>query len=177
MHGRAGIFTVPWRHRERCQSLRLIVRELLPDEVVQLRGHLLRLTREDRALRFMGYVADEVVSAYCEGIDWAHTVVVGFFSAGLLRGAAELHIANSPTLDEVAITVEVAWQHQGVATELLSRLLIIAGRRSSGDIEMQSLPENYRIQRLARKFGARVCSRSGTSIARIPVPVPLGTRS
>ena len=127
----------------------------------------------------MGSVADEVVCAYCESIDWAHTVVIGFFSDGLLRGAAELHMADSPTLDEVAevaITVEVAWQHQGVATELLSRLLIIAGRRSSGAIEMQSLPENYRIQRLARKFGARLCSRSGTSIARIRVPAPTGPR-
>jgi len=149
---------------------KVIFRELLPGERAELRGHLLRLTGEDRALRFMGTLADEGVSAYCEGIDWARTVVVGFFSAGLLRGAAELHIADHlhPLLDEVAITVEIAWQHQGVATELLDRVLLIAGDRSSGAIEMQSVPGNYRIGRLARKFGARLCTQSGKSIVRIP---------
>lgn len=152
----------------------MIIRKLLPGEGGRLQRHLLRLTHEDRTLRFMGCVANDVLAEYCADIDWARTVVVGFFSAGVLRGAAELHVATHQfsLTGEVAISVETAWQHRGIATELLSRVIVIASNRWSRTLEMDSLHHNYRIRQLARKFGARYRSTAGTSVAEIAVPAP-----
>ena len=38
----------------------------------------------------MGALSDEAVREHCERIDWFRTAVIGFFDAGVLRGAAEL---------------------------------------------------------------------------------------
>jgi hypothetical protein len=92
----------------------------------------------------------------------------------VLRGAAELHAADSrcPVLCEVAITVERAWQDQGVATELLRRVLVVARNRSARGVQVSGFGYNYRIRQIAQKFGARLCSRSGESEAEIPSPAP-----
>ena len=68
------------------------IRRLLPSEAAKLGGHLARLSSEERTLRFMGAMSDEAVRDHCERIDWFRTVVIGFFDAGVLRGAAELWV-------------------------------------------------------------------------------------
>ena len=107
--------------------------KLLSGEAGKLRDHLGRLMREQRSLRFMGALDDDAVTEHCERLNWFRTIVIGFFDAGVLRGAAELQVADNhlPILCEVAITVETAWQDHGVATELLRRVLIIARNRSA----------------------------------------------
>jgi GNAT superfamily N-acetyltransferase len=150
------------------------IRKLFPSEAAKLASHLARLTHEDRSLRFKGGLDNMAVAKHCERLNWLRTVVIGFFDAGVLRGAAELHAADSrcPVLCEVAITVERAWQDQGVATELLRRVLVVARNRSARGVQVSGFGYNYRIRQIAQKFGARLCSRSGESEAEIPTPAP-----
>jgi GNAT superfamily N-acetyltransferase len=150
------------------------MRKLLPSEAGKLRDHLARLTREQRSLRFMGALDDDAVAEHCECLNWFRTMVIGFFDAGVLRGVAELQVADNhfPILCEVAITVETAWQDHGVATELLRRVLIIARNRSARGVQINCFGDNYRIQHVARKFGAQFRCRAGESEAEISTPAP-----
>ena len=150
------------------------IRKLFPSEAAKLSGHLARLTPAARSLRFMGGVGDVAVAEHCERLNWFRTVVIGCFDAGVLRGAAELHVVDNhlPVLCEVAITVEGAWQDQGVATELLRRVLIIARNRSARGVQINCLADNYRIQHVAKKFGAQFRCGAGESEAEISTPAP-----
>jgi GNAT superfamily N-acetyltransferase len=149
-------------------------RKLLPYEAFKLGKHLSRLTGEQRSLRFMGTLDDVAVGEHCRHLNWIRTVVVGFFDAGVLRGAAELQVADNhfPILCEAAITVETAWQDKGVATALLRRAVVIARNRSARGVRINCVVDNYRIQHVARKFGARFRREAGESEAEIPAPAP-----
>ncbi len=149
-------------------------RKLLPTEARSLAGHLGRLTRNDRSLRFMGALSDAAIDAHCKEIHWFRTVVIGFFDAGVLRGAAEVQVADKrmPMLCEVAITVETAWQDQGVGTELLRRAVLIARNRAARGLQISCFSDNYRIQHVAAKFGAHFRSRAGHSEADLETPAP-----
>jgi RimJ/RimL family protein N-acetyltransferase len=150
------------------------IRKLFPSEAAKLNNHLVRLTPEARALRFMGGMDKVAVREHCERLNWFRTVVIGYFDEGELRGAAELHAVDNrrPFLCEVAITVEGAWQNQGIGTELLRRVLVIARNRAARGLRISCFGDNYRIQHIARKFGARFRSRAGESEAEIPTPAP-----
>ncbi|MHB8476291.1 MAG: GNAT family N-acetyltransferase [Steroidobacteraceae bacterium] len=150
------------------------IRKLLPSEAGALRGHLARLTAEERLFRFMGSLDAESVRSHCERIDWLQTVVVGFFEAGVLRGSAEVQVADDrfPMSYELAIAVETAWQEHGVATQLLHRALVIARNRAARELRIYCFVDNHRIQNLARKFGARFLSRAGQADAAIRIAAP-----
>ncbi|MGP8097358.1 MAG: GNAT family N-acetyltransferase [Steroidobacteraceae bacterium] len=150
------------------------IRRLLPSEAAKLGGHLARLTSEERTLRFMGAMSDEAVRDHCARIDWFRTVVIGFFDAGVLRGAAELWVdyRHFPLSCEAAVTVEAAWQAHGVATELLRRSLLIAQNRGACSVHIQCFGDNRRMQHVARKFGAHFSCRSGQCDADILTPAP-----
>lgn len=93
-------------------------RRLLPTEAGQLAEHLLRLSPEQRGMRFMHAASDEVLRHHVRDFDWRTGLVIGFFEAGVLRGAPELQGERFGTC-EVAVTVEAAWQHHGVGTDHL----------------------------------------------------------
>ena len=149
-------------------------RKLFPSETATLCSHFVRLSPEERSLRFMGALSDEAVMEYCEGLDWFRTVVIGYFDEGVLRGSAEVNIPDGrfPILCEVAISVETAWQHHGVATELLRRALVIARNRSVRGLHITCYGHNYRMQHIAEKFGARFRCTGGESEADIPMAAP-----
>ncbi len=151
-----------------------VFRKLLPSELPQLKDHLLRLSADDRVARFSGHMGDEAVARHCARIDWRVSAVIGFFDAGVLRGAAELR-GEDPRLGwsaELAVTVEEAWQDQGVGTELLRRAIVICRNRSLKSIYMICLLDNRRMQRIARKFEGALKFESGHVEADIVVPFP-----
>ncbi|CAN0495421.1 unnamed protein product, partial [Phaeothamnion confervicola] len=65
-------------------------RKLASTERLLLRDHLLRLTPEDRALRFLSEVSAEHIEQYCTRVDDHYRIVIGYFVAGVMRGAGEL---------------------------------------------------------------------------------------
>ena len=69
-------------------------RKLLPTEGSLLAEHLIRLSAEDRRLRFGGmFLRDDAVRRYVDSIDWAHSWHVGYFDdapeGGVARFAVE----------------------------------------------------------------------------------------
>src|SRR5687768_17175966 len=71
-------------------------RKLLPTEAPLLAEHLIRLSPDDRRLRFGGlFKPDDVIRRYVQGIDWIHSRQVGCFDAGALRGVVQLSLPRS----------------------------------------------------------------------------------
>jgi GNAT superfamily N-acetyltransferase len=134
-----------------------VFRKLGPFERWRLKQHLLRLSRDERRLRFSGAVSDDFIAAHCDGIDWLRAVIIGVFENGVLRAAAELQLETGiDRRAELAITVEAAWQDHGIGTELLGHAITVAANRAMRSIYMICLIDNRRMQHVARKFTDRL---------------------
>lgn len=157
----------------------LVFRKLLGQERSALKEHLLRLDEEDRRLRFGHFVTPEVILAYVDAIDWAETWIVGAFEGEVLRGVVELRDAGAPgdqrggrKTGEISVTVEPDHQNHGVGTRLLEEALLIARNRGFQDIYLICLPENARMQHVARKYAEQVRVEDGDVEIHIASPQP-----
>ena len=148
-----------------------VIRPLLPVEAVAMREHFLRLADEDRYLRFGGPTSEAVVDRYLSQLDWTHSIRLGCFLDGTLRGLAEL-VRNDDRSAELALTVESEYQHQGVASELLRRVLVIARNRGVRQIVSYCLSENQNMRGLVRKFTGRIEFDGANAAATFSTGVP-----
>ncbi|MDB5408130.1 MAG: acetyltransferase, family [Rhodospirillales bacterium] len=149
-----------------------VFRKILPFETWRLSEHLLRLSPEDRRLRFLAEVGEAAIAEHCRGIDFMRTVVIGFFEAGVLRGAAELHFDRAASGAELAITLEGDWQDRHIGTELLGHAITIAENRGVRTMAMLCLLDNRRMQHIVRKLDGRLEIVDDQAEARLKVPRP-----
>lgn len=151
-----------------------VVRKLWAAERGRMRDHLLRLTAEDRRLRFGGGVSDTRIAQYCAGVDCLASVVIAYLVDDEVRGMGELCRVGSPLAQraEVALSVEAAFQDRGIGTLLFRRLVTAARNRSVRDLRMVCLAENTKMRAIARKFGAAVALLPGEAEARIALDWP-----
>ncbi len=77
-----------------------------------------------------------------------------------LEGAAEL-----------AVSVETAWQRQGVGTALVAEAMAEARRRNLPAVRYFGLAENTGIQGLMHRFGATTTRSGGEIDGRVDLPV------
>jgi len=149
----------------------LVIRKLLAHELGELRAHLLRMDADDRRLRFGHVVTPQVVLDYVATLQWPNTWIVGAFEDGVLRGVAELRGGRPGSrAGELSLTVERAWQNQGLGTRLMERALRIARNRGFRSLFLLCLPENAKMQHIARKFGDRTTFEDGDVEVRITAP-------
>ncbi len=149
----------------------LILRKLLAHELGELRAHLLRMDDDDRRLRFGHVVSPQLILDYVAALRWPQTWVIGAFEDGVLRGVAELRSGKPGSrMGELSLTVERAWQNQGLGTRLLERALRVARNRGFRSLFLLCLPENAKMQHIARKFGDRVSFEDGDVEVRIETP-------
>lgn len=157
-----------------------LFRKLRTGERDELRKHLLRLTVDDRCMRFCGTVSEAHIDYYCTHADDRYRLVVGYFVDGTLRGAGEIVFLADPTWRsgcEIALSVEKPYQNRGVGSELLRRLLVLARNRGAATVLMLCLRENRKMQTLADKFEAELkfdgSDVSGTLYPRWPTSASL----
>ena len=132
------------------------IRKLWDGETDAYRDHLLRLDPESRRNRFSGSIADEAIRSFAATARGPDVIVHGFFVDGVLRGAADLHIVRplDLRLAEAAFSIERPWQSRRVGSALLERTLLSARNRGVKQVQVSCLPQNKRMQQLARKFEA-----------------------
>lgn len=150
----------------------LVIRKLLAHELGELRAHLLRMDDDDRRLRFGHVVPPKLILDYVAALSWPQVWprywAIGAFEDGVLRGVAELRAGKPGSrAGELSLTVERAWQNQGLGTRLLERALRIARNRGFRSLYLLCLPENAKMQHIARKFGDRVSFEDGDVEVRI----------
>jgi len=151
-----------------------VIRKLWIGEATRHLDHLLRLDPESRRNRFGLAIADELIEAYVASPTWNGAVLHGFIVDGVLRGVAELKPfgARFPTEAEAAFSVEKPWQSHGVGSALLARTLLTARNRGIRQVHMACLPDNARMQQLARKFAAELSFDLDNVVAEVAAPHP-----
>ena len=151
-----------------------VIRRLWPFERAKIRDHLLRLDRDDRLLRFGGYVSAAQITAYCDRLDWDLVIVIGCVIGGEVRGIGELKPigAGWPRAAELAVSVERPYQDRGIGTALLRRLVIFARNRLLDRLFMICLIDNGKALRMARRLDGALRFDHGEAEARIEPPWP-----
>src|SRR5215510_16494367 len=151
-----------------------IIRKMWAVEASRYRDHLLRLDQASRRNRFGGNVSDEFLLNYVGMTLGLDTVVHGFFVNGTMRGAAELRSIGRPLTKEAeaAFSIEKPWQSHGVGSALLARTLLAARNRGIRQVHMACLPDNARMQQLARKFAAQLSFDFGNVVGEVAAPLP-----
>jgi GNAT superfamily N-acetyltransferase len=148
-----------------------VVRKLWKSDAADYANHLLRLDPISRRSRFGGAVADSFVRHHAVSAFDPSSVIYGFFTDGVLRGAAELRPFGVGQA-EAAFSIERPWQSHGIGTELLEHVLLTARNRSIKQLHITCLVENQRMQQLARKFDAEMRRDFDSVIGEVEAPYP-----
>ncbi len=121
---------------------------LQPADRARIEAHLLRLSAEDRSLRFAaGLVTDETVRRYAASINFGRDLVMGLVSKrglviGLVHGCVfdlrgQRHV-------EAAFSVDAEWRGHGLGRRLMEALLLRTaaegGARVVGQCAVRNLP-------------------------------------
>lgn len=148
------------------------IRKLWPAESGKFRDHLLRLDKSSRRMRFAHSVSDAFIADYAERMSDMGSVVYGYVEDDEVRAVAELRkLGDSWGHEaEAAFSVETTHQDLGIGSELMGRIIRSARNRGVQRIYMSCLPENGRMQAIARKYEADLTFEPGEVVGEI-VPV------
>lgn len=128
-------------------------------------AHLARLGGEGRWARFRGPAPPSPLPE--------PALAVGSWIDGTLRGVAELYpLPGRPAAAELAMSVEPAFQGQGLGTTLLERLLLLARNRGYRRLVAVAAEDNVRLRALLRRAGARWAPGPGEGRAELPLLPP-----
>jgi RimJ/RimL family protein N-acetyltransferase len=145
------------------------IRRLLTSETYLLREHLQRLDGDARHRRFGHDVSDEFISRYAaHGGDFGN-VTFAYFVDGEVRAVAELRPDILMPRDgaEVAFSVERPFVNRGIATQLMGRVIQTARNRGLRHLVLVCLPDNAKMQAIARHYGAELKVEDGSVVANI----------
>lgn len=139
------------------------IRRLLPIDGDQLGQHLLRLDDDSRQLRFGSAVSDAFLLHYAEDLHRLDTLIYGCFVGDVLRGIGELRtpFGGDGTSAEIAFTVERGFQHRGIGSLLMKRVMTAARNWGMTQLSVYCLPANEPMRHLANKFGAGMHTDQG----------------
>ena len=145
------------------------IRKLWPVGYPAFRRHLLRLDEETRHARFGTAVNDAFLEAYADTARRIGTVIYGAFIGPDMYASAELRAIHpmGDTMAEAAFAVEKDHQKHGLGSALMDRIITTAQNRGIGQLHMICMRENNPMQRLARKFGARMRIDHGDAMGEI----------
>ena len=145
------------------------IRKLLSREQPLYRAHLLRLDGDARHRRFAHAVSDDFIVRYAQRAAEPGSIIFGYFTDGQLRAVAELKLTpgGSSQAAEAAFSVERDYVSQGIATELMTRVIRSARNRGVRHLILSFLPENTKMQAIARKYGADLQFRADSIVADI----------
>jgi RimJ/RimL family protein N-acetyltransferase len=145
------------------------IRRLLTSETYLLREHLQRLDNDARHRRFGHDVSDDFIGRYAARASDFGNVTFGYFVDGEVRAVAELRPDVLMRRDgaEVAFSVERPYVNRGIATQLMARVIRTARNRGFRHLILVCLPDNAKMQAIARHYGADLKVEDGSVIAAI----------
>jgi len=150
------------------------VRKHFPADLAEFRTHLLRLDPESRRARFAMVATDAFISGYAETAFALDTILFGYFEAGEMRAAAELRmLSGQPAgMAEAAFSVEPAYRHRGLGSQLMEQLIVAARNRGVRKLYMSCLGWNRAMQALARRFAAELVFESEDVLGIVEAEAP-----
>lgn len=145
------------------------IRRLLASESYLLRDHLLRLDAEARHRRFGHDVSDDFIARYAARAADFGNVTFAYFVEGDVRAVAELRpgVLLRDESAEAAFSVERAFTNQGIATQLMGRVIRTARNRGFHHLILICLPDNAKMRAIARHYDALLRIEDGSIVADI----------
>lgn len=119
--------------------------------------HLQRLDPAARRQRFHQTMSDDGVALHADHVFAAPGIhVIGWFKEGVLRGAAEVALFDTPRGQEAeaAFAVEAAWRRLGVGGGLMHRAALHARNQGAETLHIATDRDNRPMIRLAKSCGA-----------------------
>jgi RimJ/RimL family protein N-acetyltransferase len=145
------------------------IRRLLTSETYLLREHLQRLDSDARHRRFGHDVSGDFIDRYAARASDFGNVTFGYFVDGEVRAVAEMRPDILMYRDgaEVAFSVERAFINRGIATQLMGRVMRTARNRGLRHLILVCMPDNAKMQSIARHYGAELKVEDGSVIASL----------
>jgi RimJ/RimL family protein N-acetyltransferase len=138
-------------------------RALLPGEFGMYREHLLRLSPEDRRLRFQHPISDEAIGRFVGSLAPSQNRILAVLDSNdRVIAVVQIAIGRNATA-ELAFSVDAAWRNRGLAGNLLASALIWAKAQGIRRVCMSCLARNRSMLRLAMKVGMTVVQEAGVS--------------
>ena len=149
------------------------IRKLWSTETDRFRDHLLRLDKSSRRMRFAHAVSDSFIEDYAARVGDMGSVVYVYVENEQVRAAAELRKLGDVWGNEAeaAFSVEATHQDRGIGSDLMGKVIRSARNRGVQRLYMSCLPENRRMQAIARKYDAVLTFELGDVVGEI---VPVG---
>lgn len=136
-----------------------ITADLQVTDADRIEAHLLRLSPEDRSMRFAaGVVTDETIRRYVARMRIGHDLVLGLVSQrGLLFGLAHgcVFERDGQPFVEAAFSVDAAWRGLGLGKALMAALQRRAGERATERVALVGMcaPRNWPMRRVFERAG------------------------
>ena len=135
--------------------------------------HLKRLSAEDRYTRFCYNIRDEQIDQFILRILYDqqdHHLFTASLDGAIIGFG---HLAREGNDWELAVSVDSAYQGQGIADKLMSFMIPWAQIHGVNNVFMHCITQNQKIQHLARKHGLKTIDRDGTEVtSRVELPRP-----
>jgi len=148
----------------------MLLRHLLPVEFDKYRDHLLRLSKDDRRMRFGGYTSDESIATYVKGLTAIDNVIYACFDQEL-NVVAALHICivrgKEKTIAELGLSVEKSQRGKGYGHELFKKAIEWGQNRGIDELFTQCLSENSFMISIASKEGMSRTTEDGEVFAKL----------
>lgn len=160
-------------------GVRLHVRPVRPSDRALLEEGWLRLSPASRRLRFLTpreRLGPEELD-YPTNVDGVDHHALGAVTRDADGREAPVALARfvrlvgRPREADVAVTVVDEFQHRGVGTVMLERLVVGALKRGIETFRADLLPENEAAQRLIRKVAPRAAFRKEGALLRCTIPL------
>jgi len=130
-----------------------MVEQLGKMNLAQIYEHLLRLSKEDRRLRFCLTASDAYIHRYVfEIMDLERDAGFGAFADGKLVGLANI-AAIGDTSCELAFSIDADYRGTGLARNLMRTSIAYCRELGMSRLCMSCLRENKKMQALAKSFG------------------------
>ena len=145
------------------------IRKLWPAETAKFRAHLLRLDKDSRRMRFAHGVSDSFIEDYANRMSEMGSIVYAHIEDGEVRAVAELRKLSDVWGQEAeaAFSVEKSHQELGIGSELMGRVIRSARNRGVQRLYLSCLPENNKMQSIARKYEAELKFEYGEVVGQI----------
>jgi GNAT superfamily N-acetyltransferase len=155
----------------KCSSLLvrgIALHRLAHDDCLEMFHHLLRLSSEDRRLRFGGCMRDVSLERYAAGIDLTRDAVFGVRAVDLkLIGMAHVALDAAAQIAELALSVDATHRGKGYGTALFRHAISHATNLGCRELFIHFLTENAVVMHLARRAGLTVVVHGSEASGRL----------
>jgi len=147
------------------------VRRVLAHEYPKYCQHLLALSPESKHLRFGYHIRDDMIETMCDAwqYNYPNHTLFAIENDGL-EFVAVAHIAREASGMELAFSVLDQYQHQGLGSLLMARVIQYCRFKGLLDGHMVCLPHNTAIKHLCQKYGVKLVAEDGDVEGLIHLP-------